>query len=147
MRGRPRAGLFLLVLAAACGNGAPKRAAKAAASTDPTRRDGQLLGGEVFEMVDRAADYRSSHRGRYPASIAQMGIDSLTPATARRLSTGGGALSVTVAFRRPAGHALAVCTGSVDVLEEASLNEGKFGLSCTTPTGRTDSLRITGAPR
>jgi hypothetical protein len=147
MNVRPRAGLLLLMLAAACGKGAPKHATKAAPSTDPTQRDAQLLGGEIFEMVDRAADYRSSHRGRYPASVAQMGIDSLTPSTARRLSSADKTLSVTVAFRRSAGHALAACTGTIDVLEDASLNDGKFGVNCVTPSGEPDSLRVAGGTR
>ena len=44
-----------------------------------------MLGREVFELVDRAIDYRGSHRGRPAATFRQMGVDSLTPTTVRRL--------------------------------------------------------------
>lgn len=130
----------LLALLLACHRGEPSPAAadRPAAALD----DQHVLGRELFELIDRAADFRSSHRGRYPTSVAQMGVDSLTPTTARRLVGGAGPLTVTVEFRRPAGHVLASCTGGADALEGASLNEGKFAASCITPEGDVQPLQL-----
>ena len=65
--------------------------------------DAQQLGTEMFELIDRIADYRSSHEGRPPKSLRQLGVDSLTPNTIRRLAVQGRTFTVTVAYRRPAG--------------------------------------------
>lgn len=140
------AALSLLLLAAACGGAEPARGA-ASASPGASRDDQRLLGRELYELIDRAADFRASHRGRYPASVAQMGIDSLTPATARRLSSRGDTLTVTVEFRRPAGHALASCTGGAEALEGASLNTGRFPASCITPDGEVEPLELDAGSR
>ncbi len=137
--------ILSLLLLAACHGGDPARGATSA-SPDASRADQRTLGRELFELIDRAADFRASHRGRYPSSVAQMGIDSLTPATARRLSSSRDTLTVTVEFRRPAGHALASCTGGADALEGASLNAGRFPASCITPDGEVQPLELdTGA--
>ena len=140
-----RAGLVLCVLLAACNRGEP--APRAAASAKTAADDEQVLGRQLFELIDRAADYRSSHRGRYPASVAQMGVDSLTATTARRLSAGNGTLTVTVEFRHPAGHAIASCTGGAEALEGAALNSGKYAASCITPEGEVQPLELEGGAR
>ena len=140
-----RAGLVLCVLLAACNRGEPTP--RAAASPKTANDDEQVLGRQLFELIDRAADYRTSHRGRYPSSVAQMGVDSLTATTARRLSNADGTLSVTVEFRRPAGHAIASCTGGAEALEGAALNSGKYAASCITPDGEVQPLELEGGAR
>jgi hypothetical protein len=138
MTGAPRAAI-LIGLLAACRPAEPARTADTpAAALD----DQRVLGRELFELIDRAADFRSSHRGRYPASVAEMGVDSLTPTTVRRLSGGAGPLTVTVEFRRPAGHMLASCSGGADALEGASLNTGSFAATCITPDGDVQPLEL-----
>jgi hypothetical protein len=141
-----RAGLVLCVSLAACHRGEPAPGA-AAVSTKAGSNDQQILGRELFELIDRAADYHSSHRGRYPASVAQMGVDSLTSTTVRRLSSDNGTLQVTVAFRHPAGHALVSCTGGAEALEGAALNSGKYAASCITPEGEVQPLELEGGSR
>lgn len=138
MTGAPRAAI-LIGLLAACRPAEPARTADTpAAALD----DQRVLGRELFELIDRAADFHSSHRGRYPASVAQMGVDSLTPTTVRRLSGGAGPLMVTVEFRRPTGHTLASCSGGADALEGASLNTGTFAATCITPEGDVQPLEL-----
>ena len=59
--------------------------------------------------MDRAIDYRGSHRGRPAASFRQMGVDSLTPSTVRCLVNLAREPVVTVGFRRtgdPRDHLL-----------------------------------------
>lgn len=134
----------LLGLLAACRPGEPSRTADApAAALD----DQRALGRQLFELIDRAADYHSSHRGRYPASVAQMGVDSLTRTTVRRLSADAGVLTVTVEFRRPAGHALASCSGGADALDGAALSTGSFPATCITPEGDVQPLRLDAGAR
>ena len=143
MTGALRAAI-LIGLVTACRPGGPSRTADTpAAALD----DQRVLGRELFEVIDRAADYHSSHRGRYPASVAQMGLDSLTRTTVRRLSGGTGPLSVTVAFRRPAGHALASCSGGADALEGAALSTGSFAATCITPEGEVQPLQLEAGAR
>ena len=130
---------ILIGLLAGCRPAEPARTADTpAAALD----DQRVLGRELFELIDRAADFHSSHRGRYPASVAQMGVDSLTPTTVRRLSGGSGPLMVTVEFRHPAGHKLASCSGGADALEGASLNTGTFAATCITPDGDVQPLEL-----
>ena len=143
MTGALRAAI-LIGLATACRPGEPSRTADApAAALD----DQRVLGRELFALIDRAADYHSSHRGRYPASVAQMGVDSLTRTTVRRLSGGAGPLTVTVEFRRPAGHALASCSGGADALEGAALSTGSFAATCITPEGDVQPLQLEAGAR
>ena len=109
------------------------------------RQDAEGLGREVFELVDRAVDYRGSHRGRPAKSLRQMGIDSLTPATARVLVNVGLDPVVTVQYRRVAGREIISCRGDSHVLEEASLNSGRFTLMCTTRSGAQRPMQVGGA--
>ena len=126
--------LVALALAGACRSA--DRAGRSGAKADEPPADVQTLGREIFELVDRASAYRSAHRGRFPASVAEMGVDSLTPSTARRLAAVDSGLRVTVAFRRPAGHGVVSCDGTGDVLESASLNAGRVPITCIGQDGQ-----------
>jgi hypothetical protein len=101
----------------------------------PELRDAAFLGRELFELVDRAADYKGSHRGKPPRSLKQMGLDSLAGPVVRRITTVSDSSVVTVAYRQPRGRTVASCEANARILEEAALNEGRFTLVCTTPSG------------
>ena len=137
-------GLALTLATAGCGGekdtAPPPRAAASALPTD--RQDAEGLAREVFELVDRAVDYRGSHRGRPAKSLRQMGIDSLTPATARVLLNVGLEPVVTVQYRRAAGREITSCRGDSQILEEASLNGGRFTLMCTTKSGAQRPMQV-----
>ncbi len=141
MSGTTRAMLLAVCLIGACKHKAPEAAA-ARPPADPVAAEAQTLGREVFDIVDRAVDYRGSHRGRYPASVARLGVDSLTPTTARRLTSSGATLTVAVDFRRPSGHIISSCSGGADVLEAASLNDGQFAVRCIGTDGSIRPLRV-----
>jgi hypothetical protein len=133
-----------LVVLAGCG---PKEAAisqpaESAPALPRDRQDAETLGREVFDLVDRAIDYRGSHRGRPAASFRQMGIDTLTPTTVRRLVTIEREPVVTVAFRRTENREITSCRGDGQILEEATLNGGRFTLMCTTSSGAQRPVRI-----
>ncbi|HEY8257823.1 MAG TPA: acyl carrier protein [Gemmatimonadales bacterium] len=135
---RPAARVLLLWLAlAGCSKEESSRPAAAQPSSDlpPDQRDAEMLGREIFELVDRAVDYKGSHRGRPAASFRQMGIDSLTSLTVRRLVNLNREPVITVAFRRPEARAVTSCRGGKEVLEEAAINGGRFSLMCTTRSG------------
>ena len=108
----------------------------------PEQRDAELLGREIFELVDRAIDYRGSHRGRPAASLRQMGIDSLTPGTARYLVSLEREPLVTVSYRKLSGREIASCRGDSHILEEASLNGGRFTVMCTNRSGVQRPIRV-----
>jgi hypothetical protein len=129
--------LALALLAGGCGaDREATPAPRAPVSTlPPDRRDAEGLAREVFELVDRAVDYRGSHRGRPAKSLRQMGIDSLTPATARHLLSVNREPVVTVQYRKLAGREVTSCRGDSHILEEAALNCGRFTLMCTTRSG------------
>jgi hypothetical protein len=137
MRRRAAVGVALLLAAAACG-GAPEAKAPAAHrgvdSLPPELRDATILGREVFQLVDRAVDYKGSHRGQPPQSFRQMGIDSLAPLVVRRIETVSDSSLINVAFRQPRGRTVASCEGNARVLEEASLG-GRFSVVCSTASG------------
>ena len=107
--------------------------------------DADRLGRHVFQLLDQAAAYRSSHRGRLPASVAQLGVDSLTPDMVQRLRARGDSSVAQVAFRRPAAHALVWCEASVEALEEASLNAGAFSVWCERAGGGADTFTVGGS--
>jgi hypothetical protein len=143
--GRAAAGAVLaLVLLAACG---AKEAARPAGGESRSRlprdrQDAETLGREVFDLVDRAIDYRGSHRGRPASTFRQMGIDTLTPTTVRRLVNLGREPVVTVAFRRTEAREITSCRGDSQILEEATLNAGGFTLMCTNSSGAQRPMRI-----
>ena len=146
-RGARIAAIFGLVLLAACGakeSSSRSRPAEAEDQLPPDQRDGEVLGRELFELVDRAVDYRGSHQGRPAGSWRQMGIDSLTPTTVRRLVNLAREPVITVAFRKPEGRQITSCRGDSQILEEATLNGGQFTVMCTTSSGAQRPMKVTG---
>jgi hypothetical protein len=107
----------------------------------PEQRDVQLLGREVFDLIDRAMDYRGSHRGLPAATLKQMGVESLTTTTVRRVVNLQREPVVTVSFRQPAGREVISCRGDSQILEDASLN-GRFTLMCTGSSGSQRPMEV-----
>jgi hypothetical protein len=123
--------LFILVTALAalaCNNRAGSRAhgPRDVNNLAPDERDASVLGREIFALVDRAIDYRGAHR--------QMGIESLTTNTVRRVVNVQREPVVTVAFRQPAGREIVSCRGDSQVLEQAAIH-GSFTIMCTASSG------------
>lgn len=130
------AGLLAIVVVGGCGKKEPPKPPVAeGVPANGAPADAQQLGTEMFELIDRVADYRSSHEGRPPRTLRQLGVDSLTPNTIRRLAIQGRTFTVTVVYRRPEGRAVQSCSAGEDALEQAALNEGRFAVSCDTPSG------------
>jgi hypothetical protein len=71
-----------------------------------------------------------------------MGVDSLTPATARVLVSIEREPVVTVSFRRTDSREIVSCRGDSHILEEASLNGGRFTLMCTTRAGAQRPMQV-----
>jgi hypothetical protein len=140
--------LALVCLVAACGDKeGPRSAAQQPRSKLPAdQMDIETLGREVLELVDRAVDYRGSHRGRPAASLRQMGVDSLTPTTARHLLNVNREPVVTVKFRKVDGREIVSCRGDSQILEEASI-KGRFTLMCTSRTGAQRPAQVGGPGR
>ena len=141
--------LLLLVLlgatVAACGKPKSTPGASEPPSEDPAVRsqeDAEFLSKDLFDLIDRAMSYKSAHRGQLPNSLRQIGIDSLTATTVRRLARQDGLPVVTVAYRSTVGRTLTWCRGASDILEDASLNEGEFTVSCQTPAGGTATFKV-----
>ena len=113
----------------------------------PEQRDVQTLGREIFDLVDRAVDYRGSHRGRPATSLRQMGVESLTTTTVRRMVNLQREPVITVSFRQTAGREVISCRGTGQILEEASLN-GRYTLMCTASSGAQRPMEVvtTGEP-
>src|SRR5689334_13438215 len=146
-RGARIGAMFGLALLAGCGakESSRPRAAEAEDQLPPDQRDAEALGRELFELVDRAIDYRGSHQGRPAGSWRQMGIDSLTPTTVRRLVNLAREPVITVAFRRPEAREITSCRGDSQILEEATLNGGQFTVMCTTGSGAQRPMKVTGS--
>ena len=106
------------------------------------RRDAHALGTEVFDLIDRAVAYRSSHRGRPAASLKQMGVESLTPATVRRMVNLQREPIITVAYRRLEQREIVSCRGDSGILAEASMNGGRFTLMCTARSGAQRPMEV-----
>jgi hypothetical protein len=141
---------LLALVAAACsspddGSRTASDRGRPAASAESAQQDAERLGRRVFQLLDHAAAYRSSHRGRLPATVAQLGLDSLTPDMVQRIRARDGSPVAQVAFRRPAMRAVAWCEADVVALEEASLNAGAFHVWCERPGGQADSFTVGGA--
>ena len=138
--------LALVWLAAACGDeGGRNTAAQAPKShLPPYRQDAEALGREVLDLVDRAMDYRGSHRGRPASSLRQLGIDSLTPTTARHVVNVNREPVVTVKFRKTDGRQITSCRGDSHILEEAAINAGRFTLMCTSSSGAQRPIQVGG---
>lgn len=137
--------LWLLACAAAgCGPHGDERPR----ATDPKielpqdQQDAYTLGTEVYDLIDRAIAYRSSHRGRPAATLTQMGIESLTPATVRRMVNLQREPVITVAFRRPQQREIISCRGDSEILSEAALKGGRFTLMCTASSGAQRPMEV-----
>lgn len=143
MRGR-LGWIFLLALSvsgAECSKAGAKPGSAADDNLTPAERDAQMLGREVFELVDRAIDYRGSHRGRPAATLRMMGIESLTTTTVRRVVNVQREPVVTVEFRQAGGREIVSCRGDSQVLEDASL-KGTFTLMCASSTGAQRPMEV-----
>jgi hypothetical protein len=103
--------------------------------------DATALGQEIFELADRTMDYIGSHRGRVPGSLRDLGIDSLTPTTARYLTIIDKIPVITVEYRRSDGHQLSACSGTHEVLEQSILR-GEFTLTCRWLSGAEDTVSV-----
>jgi hypothetical protein len=136
-RGSPRrviVGVALAVAGCQAGEGSRSRHVPSSSQLSPEQRDAVTLGREIFELVDRAVDYRGSHRGRPAISLKQMGVESLTATTVRRVVNVQRDPLVTVAFRQSAGREIVSCRGDSQILMDASLN-GRYTLMCTARSG------------
>jgi hypothetical protein len=135
--------LLLTFALAGCGDqaGGKSRIASARSDLTPDQRDAETLGREIFDLVDRAVDYRGSHRGRPAANLPQMGVESLTSTTVRRVVNVQREPVVTVAFRNKAGREIISCLGDSRVLEDKSVN-GRFTIICTAPSGAQRPMEV-----
>lgn len=146
---RLRALLGIGCLVLACGGDDQRSAAQQEprVTVPADQADAETLGREVLELVDRAVDYRGSHRGRPASSLRQLGIDSLTPTTARHLVNVAREPLVTVSFRKVDGREITSCRGDSHILEEASINAGRFTLMCTARSGAQRPVQVGGIGR
>jgi hypothetical protein len=147
---RAGAGTVLaLVLLAGCGAKDADRPQRADTEEKlpPDQGDAEILGREILELVDRAVDYRGSHQGRPASSFRQMGIDSLTPTTVRRLVNLAREPVITVAFRKTDTREITSCRGDSQILEEATLNGGRFTVMCSTSSGAQRPMQVGTAGR
>ena len=107
----------------------------------PDQRDAVTLGREIFELVDRAVDYRGSHQGRPAINLQQMGVESLTATTVRRVVNVQRDPLVTVSFRQTTGREIVSCRGDSQILEDASVN-GRYTLMCTASSGAQRPIEV-----
>lgn len=144
---------LVALLLAACGRKAatpsaaahsPADSAAAPAAEGPGQAEATALGRELFELVDRTMGYYSAHLGEFPRNITDIGVDSLTGTTVRRLSIRGKVPTVSVTFRRPEGHELRSCAGTNKVLEDSMLNNGAFTVACILADGSSRSYTVGG---
>jgi hypothetical protein len=133
--------LVALVLAGCSGTGNTSLRRPLDSQLTPEQRDVHALGREIFDLVDRAVDYRGSHRGRPATSLRQMGVESLTTTTVRRMVNVQREPVITVSFRQPAGREVISCRGTSQILEEASLN-GRYTLMCTASSGAQRPMEV-----
>ena len=146
MSGGPRWLLTLLIACAApgCAPGGDDNPPSADSESDLPRgqQDAYALGTEIFDLIDRAVAYRASHRGRPAASLRMMGVESLTPATVRRMVNLQREPVITVAYRRPEQREIVSCRGDSEILVEASLKGGRFTLMCTSRSGAQRPMEV-----
>jgi hypothetical protein len=142
MSGRAWLVILLTVFAVlGCNERVGSRAPRDVTNLPPDERDAHVLGREIFELVDRAVDYRGSHRGRPGATHPQLGIESLTTNTVRRVVNVQREPVVTVSFRRPTGREIVSCRGDSQVLEQAAVH-GSFTIMCTASSGAQRPMEV-----
>lgn len=135
--------LAMLLLAACSGKDKPAPAPIAAADSASTpQTEAEVLGRELYSLVDQAMSYKSAHRGRLPRSLRELGVDELTRSTSRTLTVSGGEPVVQVDFRNLGVHVLRNCRATSSILEEAALSGGEFSVICTTVTGGSTTLKV-----
>ena len=139
----PRRVILAVVLAVAgCQSDSSRsRPPSSDSQLSPDQRDADMLGREIFELVDRAVDYRGSHQGRPAGNLKQMGVESLTTTTLRRVVNVQRDPLVTVSFRQRAGREIVSCRGDSQILEDASLN-GRYTLMCTSSSGAQRPMEV-----
>jgi hypothetical protein len=135
----PAPWLRITVLVLAVAGCSPEKGSKSRAPDDdthltPDQREAQMLGREIYDLIDRAVDYRGSHMGRPAASLRMMGVESLTATTVRRVINVQREPLITVAFRRTEGREILSCHGDSKILEDVALN-GRFTIICTSSSG------------
>ena len=135
--------LGLACVAVGCGPGEDAKP-RVAEDSDlpPDQMDARALGLEIFDLVDRAMAYKSSHQGRPATTLRQMGLESLTTNTVRRIVNVQREPVVTVAYRRPDKREIVSCRGDSQILVEASLNGGRFTLMCTARSGAQRPIEV-----
>jgi hypothetical protein len=106
------------------------------------RADAEVLGQDLFEMIDRVTNYKFAHRGRWPASFREAGIDSLAPLLVRRLAETRGVVGISVHYRDTTTHAVTSCWGTDQVLEDAALYGGEFVVHCVLRGGDRRAFRV-----
>lgn len=122
-------------LIVACGAKKAKGKDSDGKPADPAQADAEELGRALFDGVDRIMAFRSAHQNKLPNSLRAAGIDSLSSTIVLRYAKTGSSPLVTAAFRHPSGREVASCEGTNDVLEDASLHEGAFTITCTMVGG------------
>jgi hypothetical protein len=137
----------LVCVAGACGGekgggGGTSAARPAPPSGDVAQQEATLLGREVFNLLDRLAAYAASNQRKYPMTLREAGIDSLTPKVARRIDTRAVPPMGFAMYRNPLGHLLTSCRGTTDLLEESALNDGRFTVTCTDSNGRSSPYKV-----
>jgi hypothetical protein len=133
---------LLLTLATAGCHKKGKPAKPKPKPVDPVQAEADVLGRELFDIVDRVLAYKSAHTGKLPTSLRQAGIDSLASAVIRRYDRLGAQPSVSIVYRRTEGRVVASCHGTDDVQEEASLHEGTFTVMCRMTNGDSRAFTI-----
>jgi hypothetical protein len=131
---------LLALLVAGCDNGSKPRITERS-PLSPDQRDAEILGREIFELVDRAIDYRGSHMGRPAANLPLMGVESLTTTTVRRVMNLQREPIITVAFRNKSGREIVSCLGDSRILTDKSLN-GRFTIMCTASSGAQRPMEV-----
>jgi hypothetical protein len=133
--------LLLALVVAGCDNADSKTRTAERSPLSPDQRDAEILGREIFDLVDRAVDYRGSHMGRPAANLRLMGVESLTTATVRRVVNLQREPIVTVSFRSTEGREIVSCLGDSRILEDKSLN-GRFTIMCTASSGAQRPMEV-----
>ncbi|HEY4647759.1 MAG TPA: hypothetical protein VIG95_01585 [Gemmatimonadales bacterium] len=79
--------------------------------------------------------------GRPAVNLKQMGVESLTTTTLRRVVNVQRDPLVTVSFRQRAGREIVSCRGDSRILEDASLN-GRYTVMCTASSGAQRPMEV-----